>query len=149
MNTENAAAVVSQHNLKKTRARLPDKKRKTKARFYQKRVCPYDGCLKHVVRMENHLKDTHKVKNLKEYRELLRKAVYVRDVNSTEEEESMSDNDNEYREIISVMRKEGKSNLMRYINKYGDVPIDSEDSSDQDWLISQVAKVIRKRRRVG
>lgn len=142
MNNENARAAMSQHNLKKIRTRLPDNKRKSKARTYQKRVCPYAGCLKHVVRLENHLKDTHKVKNLSEYRKLLRDAVYVNENNLTEEEESMSDDNNEHREVIGVMRKEGKRNLLRYIEKYAEVPIDSEDSSDDDWLISQVSKAI-------
>ena len=49
-------------DLNKKRALLSPSKRKSKQRCYTKQQFPIKGCLKEVMRLPNHLRQTHKVK---------------------------------------------------------------------------------------
>lgn len=92
-----------------------------------------------VARIENHLRDTHKIKDEDEYRKLLKGAFAVIDVNQTEDEtESDSDSDsdcqNRLEEHKSFKKIKHSYDTKRYLENWKGLPINSDDSSDEDWL---------------
>ena len=145
---DNALALKSQYGLYKKKAILSDDVRKGKKRNYQKRYCPVVGCSKVVKRIQNHLKQTHKIKGQKIYIKLLNesKKSIIKDMPEEEEEEEeeteVSDGgDGEesdyvvFRDLVS--RPESQRYLRTIENNEDD---DISDSEDEDWLVSQTKK---------
>ena len=73
LSAENAKALRCQtgqmHSNRKIKG---EKERKTKRRVYPRRTCNVTGCSKTPRRLENHLKDTHKITDQVIYRKLLK-----------------------------------------------------------------------------
>ena len=55
-----------------------DELRETKKRTYKKRYCSVTGCSKVLVRLENHLRQTHKIRDDKVFKKLLKMALIMR-----------------------------------------------------------------------
>lgn len=72
----------SHFNLNLQRKRLPPELRRSKIRVYRKRICSFVYCQSVVVRMENHLKDFHKLSG-PVYKNWLKAAAYLEE-NSTQ-----------------------------------------------------------------
>jgi len=125
-------SVRPQSNKKKI---LPDTERKTKRR-YPKLLCPITGCAKIVARIENHLRATHRITDNKTYKRYLneaRKVVTELPSEPEDSDESFSEkSESDYRVFQRLLRNE-----QSYIKKFDGIPVDSEDSEDEDWLISQ------------
>jgi len=132
---DNAAALKSQYNHRKRRAQLPDDVRKSKKRCYKKRFCPVIGCSKIVVRIENHLKNAHKIKDEKLYKKYLEESKdnIVKELpqNDSSTEYSSNDEESDYRAFQRIV---ALPNTINYLKRVKDVPVDSEDSEDEDWV---------------
>lgn len=123
---ENARALRTQTAQMNYEGKIkPECKRKGKQRHYRKRVCPVTGCAKVVVRLENHLRQTHRVDDQKIYKRLLREASYFEEY-KTESDASLTDTTGSDEEYFKTAIKKVKK-----------VPVtvsDSSDTSDDDWL---------------
>lgn len=145
LSTENARAVKSQTGSKhKTRESLPDDIRKTKRRHYEPRQCPKSGCMKVVVRLDNHLRATHKITDDKEFRRLMRAATVYRQFleseSSTDCEYLTTDSESDEIKIIKKLYSNGEK---KYLERVSDIPVDSEDSSDDDWFENKWHDVVQ------
>ena len=128
----NAKGVKSQLGMFKKRKKKPDAERKRKPRNYKRRNCPIPSCFKIHVRLENHLRETHKIKSEKLRKKLLREAVPVEEY-STESEVNNSECESSSDELFhlkKVLKKGGK----HYISSPIQTIVVSEDSDDADWL---------------
>ena len=96
-------------------------------------------------RLDNHLRQTHKAKCDKTFKKLLQdsKEMIVKDSSSKEsseeeksssEEESSSD-ESDYMQFKNIVQR---PHTKKYLETVKDVPVDSEDSEDEDWLVSRV-----------
>ena len=93
-----------------------------------------------VCRIHNHLRDTHKIKDEKVYKKLLNKAVDHKELLTESESESSSseDEDSDRRLIRSLLKVGGKKYLRTVRNEL----LDTDDSSDEDWLETKVLQGI-------
>jgi len=97
-----------------------------------------------VVRIENHLRATHKIKDNKIYQKYLKEArnKIVEDFESSESDATEeSESESEYRRFQKIVHKEGKD----YVEKYSTIAIDSNDSEDEDWFLSKAIKFAKKK----
>ena len=86
----------------------PDELRKTKKRTYKKRYCSVTGCLTVLVRLENHLRQTHKIKDDKVFKKLLKMAVDYEEL-KTESECSETESEDDY----EALKKRSKQNARK------------------------------------
>ena len=120
--------------LRKQRQQLSPSQRKTKARVCNTRwQCSYPGCIKEVLRLRNHLRQTHKIKDgeaIDEYVKLSERVpenrVHNENSASSEESEFSSSDFEEEERLITETAFE----KMRNCETFG--AIDSD--SDEDWL---------------
>ena len=98
-------------DLNKKRALLSPSKRKSKQRSYTKRQCPIKGCLKEVMRLPNHLRQTHKVKEGSRVKQLMMESVPIIEKHVVEEDSDSnlslesSDSDDTYDSVQKVFRQ--------------------------------------------
>ena len=117
--------------------------RKPKGRVYEKRVCPVPTCNKVVARIHNHLKATHQVKSENVYRKLLKEAVVYKELATQSESDSGDSSereDDEYEQVKRILKTGG----IGYLRNVQDVPVDTDDSSDEDWLAVKTCEVAEK-----
>ena len=121
LSEENALALKSQYGLYRKRKIIPDSLRKTKKRKYPKCQCPVTGCSKVVARIENHLRQTHKVKCNKLFKKLMHdsKEKYVKDLSSeeSEEEENSSSEESDYIQLKKIVQR---PQTMKYLEMVKD-----------------------------
>jgi len=145
MEEADSIALKSQFGLNhQKRPILPVEERKSKRRVYKKKSCPITGCSKVVVRIENHLRATHKIKDDRIYKKYLKMArdQIVEQFQSSESEPSEeSESETEYRRFQAIVHKEGKE----YAKKFKNIPVDSADSDDDDWFLSKAIKFAEKK----
>ena len=136
LSAENAKALRSQTGQTHVNRKIkPEKQRKTKRRVYPRRTCNVTGCSKTPRRLENHLKDTHKITDQKLYRKLLKQAAVVKEF-ETESECSANeseDSEEEYRAVKKVIRD---------TNIYDDII----DEDDEDWVKMLQAKFSKNKK---
>lgn len=138
MSEENAKALRSNIGLSHVDRKVKNvNERKGKLRFYARRLCPVTGCSKTPVRMENHLKDTHKIKDIKIYRRYLKEAEVIPQYN-TESDASTNESDDSQDERQKIEK-------LIDINKSAN-PIDNDEESDPDWL-EEFGRKVRRRKR--
>ena len=143
---DNALALKSQYGLYKKKAILSDDVRKGKKRNYQKRYCPVVGCSKVVKRIQNHLKQTHKIKGQKIYIKLLNesKKSIIKDMPEEEEEEEETEvsdgGDGEESDYVVFRDLVSRPESQRYLRTIENNEDDISDSEDEDWLVSQTKK---------
>ena len=107
LSLENAAALKSLTNqIHCSHSIKPEESRKTKRKVYPKKYCPVTGCSKIAVRMENHLRETHKVSDDKIYKKLLREAIIQEDL-ETESECSTTGSEDQYRKFTKILKRRG------------------------------------------
>ena len=97
--------------------------------YNPKKYCPVAGCSKVAVRMESHLRETHKISDDKIYKKLLQEAIIQEDL-ETELECSTTGSEDAYRKFKKILKTRGGKYLAR---TKGKVKV-SDDSSDEDWL---------------
>ena len=130
LSPENATALKSLTNqIHCSRCIKPEESRKTKRRVYPKKYCLVTGCSEVAVRMESHLRETHKISDDKIYKKLLREAIIQEDLETESESEcSTTGSEDEYRKFKKILKIRGGKYLARTIGK---VKV-SDDSSDED-----------------
>lgn len=137
MDEAQAKGVKSQFSLYKSRQKLSENQRKTKARHHERMLCPLSTCHKVVRRMDNHLRDTHHIKDNSEYKSLLKKAVPQSEFLHTEEESAeSSQREDELDNVKDILKQGGAA----YLEKINGTPSDLS-SDDDDWLLSKVRKL--------
>eukprot|EP00111_Clytia_hemisphaerica_P021907 TCONS_00064402-protein len=143
---EDAKGLKSQFGLYSNNGpRKADGQRKTKCRSYTTRSCPVVGCSKVLVRMEGHLQNTHGLSG-EVYKTLLKEALPFKsfeedeDTSSSSDSESESESESEYSVFRDILRKEKK-----YIKAVEGIPVDSENSDDDDWFCGRVHKYHSKK----
>lgn len=108
-------------------------------RKYTKRNCAV--CWKPVMRIHNHLKDTHKITDKELYNKLLRESNVYKELYTETETESDSGSEEdvlfEYQTAKRILKDRGITRLGKMV---GEV-VDSEDSSDDDWLERRVTEL--------
>lgn len=140
----NAKAVKCELTSGNIRDRLPNDKRKTKPRFYKKRICPLVGCSKVVVRLDNHLRAKHKIKNDKKFKSLIKEAITYNEFSDETDDESSDSSGDEISELKNILKTGGK----QYLKAVQDMsPVDSENSSDYDWLEAKVCSAAEDKER--
>ena len=82
--------------------------RKTKRRTYQKRYCPVTGCSKLVASLENHLRQTRKVKDNKVYKKLLKNAIVHEELKTESDCTTTESESDDYQEFKRMMKTGGK-----------------------------------------
>lgn len=146
LSIENARAVKSQTGSNhKSRERLPDDIRKTKRRHYERRQCPKPGCMKVVVRLDNHLRAARKITDDKGFGRLMRAATVYREFS---ESESSTDceyltTDSETDDEIKIIKKLYSNSEKKYLERVSGILVDSEDSSDDDWFENKWHEVVQ------
>ncbi|XP_057304499.1 uncharacterized protein LOC130641636 [Hydractinia symbiolongicarpus] len=145
---ENAKSYKSGISSNNERKRLANEQRKTKPRFYRKKICPILGCSKVVVRIENHLGETHKIKDNKKFKAALKEAIAFEEFtpkNGLSEDSATSScsESSEREEENKIMRNGG----MKYLKVAENMsPVNSNDSSDEDWFSRKVRNIAERRR---
>ena len=137
---EKAESARINFGLNLTRKRLPNEKRKTKPQKFSKRICPLGHCHKEVRRLDNHLRQFHKLPGQKIRRKVQEAEIVLSDRSSSsksEEELSTSSDDSDFEGRISALFS--ADSLYRE-NIYED----DSDESDDDWLLSNYINVKTK-----
>ena len=129
-----SSSVRLNFRLRKQRQQLSPSKRKSKARVYNTRwQCSYPGCIKEVLRLRNHLRQTHRIKDgeaIDEYVKISERVPETRvhgENSASSEESEFSSSDFEVEERLIT---ETAYERMRNSETFG--AIDSD--SDEDWL---------------
>nr|XP_047124634.1 uncharacterized protein LOC124807122 isoform X2 [Hydra vulgaris]XP_047126611.1 uncharacterized protein LOC124807913 isoform X2 [Hydra vulgaris] len=105
---------------------LSPSKRRSKVQKYHKKTCPISFCLKEVRRLDNHLRQYHKVPT-KDVKPLVERATCVYE-RSTSESESLTESD----ESLSLEPYFDKEVFQQGANF-----LDTSTESDEEWLASQ------------
>ena len=101
--------------------------------------------MKVVVRLDNHLTATHKITDDKEFRRLMGAATVYRQCLQSESSTDCeylttdSESDNE----IKIIKKLNSNGEKKYLERVIGIPVDSEDSSDDDWFESKWHDVVQ------
>ena len=141
---ENAKALRSQSGQMHQGRKILSGERKTKRRNYPLKLCPVTGCSKSIRRMENHLKDTHKIKDNKLYKELLHNATVLEEFDSEPDcsiSEGEESEDDDYRNFKGLLKTGG----IKYLRRVEGLAVASDDSSDDDWLESTTVQMAMKK----
>lgn len=100
--------------------------------------------MKVVVCLDNHLRATHKITDDKEFRRLMRAATVYRQFleseSSTDCEYLTTDSESDEIKIIKKLYSNGEK---KYLERVSDIPVDSEDSSDDDWFENKWHDVVQ------
>ena len=105
LSPKNVAQILT-NQIHCSRSIKPEESRKTKRRVYPKKYCPVTGYSKVAVRMESHLRETHKISDHKIYKTLLREAIIQEDL-ETESECSTTGSEDEYRKFKKILKRRG------------------------------------------
>uniref|UniRef100_A0A7M5V265 Uncharacterized protein n=2 Tax=Clytia hemisphaerica TaxID=252671 RepID=A0A7M5V265_9CNID len=129
---ENALAMKSQYNLYNERIIKSDDDRKSKRRIHQRRTCPVLGCSKTPKRLNNHLRQTHKIKKKELFDRLMKKSELVENFDSEDsevenEDESGSEEESDYVAFKNIIEKER--------DYLATIDSNSDSDSDCDWLL--------------
>ena len=137
LTTENAEALKSQTNqIHQDRSVKAEGNRKTtKKRRYKKDTAQSLGALQVVIRLDNHMRQTHKIMNDKVFKKLLKEALVYEELKTESETDySEPESESEYQVFRKLMKRGGA----RYLKRIKADIIDSDDSSDEDWLLKDV-----------
>ena len=166
--SENASSARQNFGLRKPMRRLPDGQRKSKKRYYKRRVCPDMSCGKVVVRLENHLRQYHKIQDPHEGKKLLKIAAF--DVSGEENEvlldehyQTLSEDENDDAHCHYIesewlrekfRKKDAEDNSDKSDNRSAPLFSDSisnnvseEEDDDPDWLDVEKDRVSCQKKR--
>ena len=127
---ENAEALkIQTGQVHQNRKIKPDELRKTKKRTYKKRYCSVTGCSKVLVRLENHLRQTHKIKDDSVFKKLLKMAVDYEEL-KTESECSETESEDNYEAFKKRLKRDARKKSKKERSRVNNI----KDNSDEEWL---------------
>lgn len=127
----------------KRRSILPSAVRKSKPRLYQRRCCPYQGCSKVVSRLDNHLRQTHRIKDNVVFKKLMVTSYCEMSDVPIEPVSDSSSTEDEIREFKNFLRSHGLKEIRSKLNRGS-----SDDEEDPDWLTVTAITINQKREEI-
>ena len=125
---------------KKRKLLSPSKQQRTKPRIYKRQQCPMTGCFKEPLRLQNRLRQTHKIIDKSALNELMQRAVKSLEdgqfMSESEYSSSVDETDNED-ELIKRMGCEE-------FNKENDMYEEGSDG-DTEWLAENCTNLLVER----
>ena len=119
----------------KKRKLLSPSKRKTKPQVYKRRQCTFPGCFKEPLRLQNHLRQTHKITEKAELDQLMRQSSTDRGKLFRKQFESSSGSETEDEE--SLIKRVGSEEFGKDNNMF------EEDSDGKlDWLAENYTSLL-------
>ena len=127
---EKALAFINIYGQRKVRERKSRDQRKAKARTYQRKYCPIGECPRpSQARLDNHLRQFHKIPDAIQRKNLLKLALPVTDGEEESATESSSSDESAAEDVDKI------------ITEFG-IPADCSDdnTSDDEWLLQSVQR---------
>ena len=116
-------------NLNMDKTKISESSRKSKLRCYNRHICPLDHCNREVLRLDNHLRQYHKVPNHK-VAKLVSRSVPLLPLEV--EESECSDSSSSSEDDIQTQMKE----VFDIDVLHRGIAVLDSDSDDPDWLLS-------------